>query len=1220
MFTKHLHVAAVAALALLLAGGTAVRAEPCEVTQITADAANPGDGADAGDKFGRAVDVDGEFAVVGAIEGELDAEIDSGTAYVFQRDGLDWVQVAQIEGADTRGGDQFGAAAAISGDLIVIGAPNSGIPAQNLQQSGAAYVFRRDSGTGNWALETKLEPTDPPLSAGDLYGTSVAIDGDAIVVGAPGDRIGGNATGAAYVFRFDGAGWIQEIQLAADDGELNDEFGVAVAISGDLAIVGASAENGGGGFIDNSGAAYVFLRTEAGWAQETKLTATSPLQSARFGNATDIDGSVAIIGAVGDKSGPGSTGASSGAAYVFRRTDGSWNIEDKLWDNNATFGDRFGVAVSIRGDFAVVGAENWRPGTTGAPLGAIFVFERDGVSWQPNQTRILPPNIAPLSAVGNSVGMGAGYIVAGAKAADAAAEDAGLAFLIAFGTERDCQPNGEPDDCDILSGTSEDLNQNGTPDDCECAGDGDCDDGIACTANTCNTDVRLCEYPVLAGSCLINGECYDEGAVNPNNECLVCDSTNPLRWSPRTDGTGCTDDGNDCTDDVCSNGACTHPDKESGAACGGAGGNECREDGTCDGAGQCVSEFKPQGTPCGDPSDTDCDRPDTCDGAGQCTDNFISAGVVCGDLTDTECNPADLCDGSGACVVNTVDDGTACTDDGIECTSDTCMAGVCEHEPLADGETCPDDGNECTDDVCTDGQCTHPNKLEGTACGDDLDDDCTDPDTCNASGQCLSRHEADGTACTDDGIECTADACVDGVCTHNDLPNGSACTDDGLFCTGPETCQNGECVSGGDPCTAPGLTCDAAAEAADGCSCASDAACNDGQYCTGVETCVNGACESSGDPCTALGLQCDEQANVCGCDDDADCDDGEFCNGEETCVDGACVDGDPPCADNLLCDETNEECDCDDDVDCDDRLFCTGVETCVNGACQSSGNPCADEGLACDDRGDRCLECLVGADCDDGDACTTDRCPNGECTNTAIAGCNDADGDGVDNDVDLCPGTPAGPPVDDDGCSCGQLDDDGDRVNNCNDRCHNTPAGVAVNAAGCACSQLDEDEDGVDDCEDVCPATLTGEPVDDEGCSESQGDDDDDGITNGIDLCPGTPDDASVDIDGCAASQRDSDNDGVTDDVDQCPATGEGQDVDEAGCPLPDDNGNDNDASDPGAEEPLPNDNANDNSGSGSGSSGQRTGASPCGLFGLISILFMGLGLVAMRLSRRRLS
>jgi len=165
----------------------------------------------------------------------------------------------------------------------------------------------------------------------------------------------------------------------------------------------------------------------------------------------------------------------------------------------------------------------------------------------------------------------------------------------------------------------------------------------------------------------------------------------------------------------------------------------------------------------------------------------------------------------------------------------------------------------------------------------------------------------------------------------------------------------------------------------------------------------------------------------------------------------------------------------------------------------------------------------------------------------------DADGDGYgDNpagtDGDQCVNTPAGEPVDENGCSESQLDDDMDGVTNDIDACPNTTAGESVDAVGCAASQEDEDKDGINDAFDACPGTPLGYSVDATGCAERQLDSDGDTITNDIDECPSTPSGVQVNGVGCAASERDTDRDGVMDADDICDASPIDEEADANGC------------------------------------------------------------------------
>ncbi len=143
----------------------------------------------------------------------------------------------------------------------------------------------------------KLLPDDG--AAGDVFGESVSISGDVAVVGARLDDDNGNASGSAYVFRWNGSAWVQQAKLTASDGAAGDFFGFSVSISGDVAVIGAFFDDDNG---INSGSAYVFQKPVGGWVdmtQTAKLTASDGAANDIFGHSVSISGEVAVVGALG---------------------------------------------------------------------------------------------------------------------------------------------------------------------------------------------------------------------------------------------------------------------------------------------------------------------------------------------------------------------------------------------------------------------------------------------------------------------------------------------------------------------------------------------------------------------------------------------------------------------------------------------------------------------------------------------------------------------------------------------------------------------------------------------------------------------------------------------------------------------------------------------------------------------------------------------------------
>jgi hypothetical protein len=253
--------------------------------------------------FGHSVSISSDTAVVGANR-DCDNGILSGSAYAFRYDGASWVEEAKLLASDGQASEEFGYAVAISGDAAVIGANYDN---DNGGASGSAYVFRYDG--VSWVQDAKLLASDG--AAGDWFGFSVSISGDTAVIGAALDDDNGSDSGSAYVFRYDGSTWAQEAKLLASDGAPDNRFGWSVAISGDTAVIGACRDDDSGSY---SGSAYVFRYDGAGWVQQAKLLASDAAVSDTFGGSAAISGDAAVIGADGDDD----NGSSSGLAYVFQ--------------------------------------------------------------------------------------------------------------------------------------------------------------------------------------------------------------------------------------------------------------------------------------------------------------------------------------------------------------------------------------------------------------------------------------------------------------------------------------------------------------------------------------------------------------------------------------------------------------------------------------------------------------------------------------------------------------------------------------------------------------------------------------------------------------------------------------------------------------------------------------------------------------------------------------
>lgn len=329
------------------------------MTKLTAD-----DGA-AGDCFGFSLALDGGWILIGAWgEGELGTR--AGAAYAFPVVGRRVEQAAELlaSASDREDGDLFGCSVSISGDQAIVGALGDNNLASD---SGSAYAFERDA-SGTWTRVDKLFASD--RAAGDQFGSSVSISADRAIVGAPYDDDLGYGSGSAYLFERSAPGtWTEVVKLTASDGAEFDQFGSALSISGDRAIVGAPYANASGTY---SGSAYVFERDALGaWTQVAKLTASDGAAYDYFGGSVSMTADRALVGARQYAYGSG-----LGSAYVFERDAlGSWTQVAKLTASDQAVGDGFGCSVALSGDRALIGACR-SPGA-----GSAYVFERIGGSW-----------------------------------------------------------------------------------------------------------------------------------------------------------------------------------------------------------------------------------------------------------------------------------------------------------------------------------------------------------------------------------------------------------------------------------------------------------------------------------------------------------------------------------------------------------------------------------------------------------------------------------------------------------------------------------------------------------------------------------------------------------------------------------------------------------------------------------------------------------------------
>jgi hypothetical protein len=360
------------------------------------------------ERFGVAVALSGDTVVIGA---PLNDGIyyDQGVVYVFARSGGTWTQQQKLWAGDGEAGDFFGAAVALDGDTLVVGAVGDDIGA-NYDQ-GSVYVFTRVSGW--WADQQKLTANDG--AAGDSLGYSVALGGDTLVAGAYADDTGSNVEqGSAYVFTRSGGAqpaWTQQQKLSASDGAAGDSFGSAVALDDDTLVACAPFDDIAAN--PNQGSAYVFTRSGGVWTQQQKLSASDGAADDRFGYAVALSDDKLAVGSPYDTVG---FNYQQGSVYAFARNGAVWTERQKLSAEDGMGEDRFGSAVALGGETLVVGAPNDVTGS-GVELGSASVFAFIG-SWVPQET-LTTPTGASNEVFGHAVALSNDTVMAGAPSTEA---------------------------------------------------------------------------------------------------------------------------------------------------------------------------------------------------------------------------------------------------------------------------------------------------------------------------------------------------------------------------------------------------------------------------------------------------------------------------------------------------------------------------------------------------------------------------------------------------------------------------------------------------------------------------------------------------------------------------------------------------------------------------------------------------------------------------------
>ena len=385
------------------------------------------------DRFGAAVSLSAEWAVVGAPGNDNAGGSYAGAVYVFRLFAGSWTQKEKLLATGGAASDSFGGSVSVYGDYIVAGA-HKGDGA--VVDSGAVYTFYAthiNTKTSYWTQGAKL--VAPAGAFRDYFGASVSLTSNAVMIGAYGDDEAGDLAGAVYTFRRSGSVYSQPEKLLADDATAGDWFGWKVSIDGDRALISTAHDDNLAGDVEDMGSAYIFDRVAAVWSQTQKLYPDESSTDYSFGNSISLSGDRAVIGNYGDTSPVDDVvGIKVGSAYVFdlNTSSGVWQQTDKLIASDYDKWDEFGRAVAVSGDRLIIGAP--KEDSAGADAGAAYTFSYDGSNWDQTQKLKIFPDYE-LNRFGTAVSYQPGRAIVGAYGNDFYGEDAGSAEIFELSAE-----------------------------------------------------------------------------------------------------------------------------------------------------------------------------------------------------------------------------------------------------------------------------------------------------------------------------------------------------------------------------------------------------------------------------------------------------------------------------------------------------------------------------------------------------------------------------------------------------------------------------------------------------------------------------------------------------------------------------------------------------------------------------------------------------------------
>lgn len=368
----------------------------------------------AGDSFGYDVAIDGNTALVGAFKADIDGVIDAGAAYAYVLGGNGWEKQAKLFAEPAFADDTLGGKVALKNNVAMLGVSRRDDKGKD---SGAVVSFEREVNT--WKQRQIF--TAPDAKPGDAFGQSIALTKNHLVIGAPRNDALGNDAGAAYIYKRENDTWHYQTKITASDGVTGDLFGISVAIDGNTILVGADLHDEK---AENAGAVYVYVLEENKWKQEAKLMASDGGKTDIFGVRVALSENTALVSARRDDT--EELGIDAGSAYIFVREGSTWTQQAKLTSPDGQADDRFGRGVALSSDTAIISAMNHD--ANGSNTGALYVYKKGSGGWR-YTSKFIAQSSMPDDKLGWNVGLSNDVAIIATPNHDAKGQESGAVFI-----------------------------------------------------------------------------------------------------------------------------------------------------------------------------------------------------------------------------------------------------------------------------------------------------------------------------------------------------------------------------------------------------------------------------------------------------------------------------------------------------------------------------------------------------------------------------------------------------------------------------------------------------------------------------------------------------------------------------------------------------------------------------------------------------------------------